>query len=308
MLVPLLADGERHRLSDLARELGTDVATLRNDLAAIVDRAADPEGYGENVQLYLEGDQAALVSSHFLRPMRLTSAEVQALELGLAILRLERPIEEHRAIDGARARLAAARARPVVKAAGGTEVAPPYHYGGPPLPPEQGRHLERVRDAMSRDRMVTLRYRKPGSSEAAERVVSPFLVLRASGRYFIVAHAGNAGEVRTFRLDRVEGVELRKEPRVAVDPFWLDRLRELDRVFLGGERGEVKIRYSARVARWIEEREAVERLEDGSVVARYPLGDEEWVVRHVLQYGAEAEVLEPKEVRRALVRRLAAMA
>jgi predicted DNA-binding transcriptional regulator YafY len=41
----------------------------------------------------------------------------------------------------------------------------------------------------------------------------------------------------------------------------------------------------------------VERLEDGSVVGMYPLGDVEWAVRYVLQYGKEAEVVGPEEVK-----------
>src|SRR5690606_40411144 len=56
---------------------------------------------------------------------------------------------------------------------------------------------------------------------------------------------------------------------------------------------EVAVRYSPRIARWVEERAPCERREDGSVVVRHRVADPRWVVRHVLQYGAEAEVLEP---------------
>lgn len=61
------------------------------------------------------------------------------------------------------------------------------------------------------------------------------------------------------------------------------------------------MRYSAGIARWIAERERVELDADGSVTIDHPLADEDWGVRHVLQYGAEAEVISPPEIR-ALVR------
>jgi predicted DNA-binding transcriptional regulator YafY len=40
---------------------------------------------------------------------------------------------------------------------------------------------------------------------------------------------------------------------------------------------------------------------------RLPVADDAWAVRHVLQYGPEAEILEPVELRRMLVERLKSM-
>ena len=46
---------------------------------------------------------------------------------------------------------------------------------------------------------------------------------------------------------------------------------------------------------------------DGSLTVDHPLVDMQWGVRHVLQYGPDAEVLEPAEVREDVARRLAAL-
>ena len=48
------------------------------------------------------------------------------------------------------------------------------------------------------------------------------------------------------------------------------------------------------------EREGKALDKDGSVTISYPLADTRWVVRHVLQYGAEARVLEPESARVAV--------
>jgi predicted DNA-binding transcriptional regulator YafY len=66
----------------------------------------------------------------------------------------------------------------------------------------------------------------------------------------------------------------------------------------------MKVRYSPRIARWIAEREEGDRSSDGSFVVEHPLADPDWAVRHVLQYGAEAEVLEPATIRAAIKARL----
>ena len=62
------------------------------------------------------------------------------------------------------------------------------------------------------------------------------------------------------------------------------------------------------IARWIAEREGKPLAADGSLTVEHPLADPEWAVRHVLQYGPDAEVVEPESVRSELKVRLAALA
>ncbi len=62
----------------------------------------------------------------------------------------------------------------------------------------------------------------------------------------------------------------------------------------------LRVRYSARVARWVAEREGVPVDADGTVTLEHPLADPHWALRHVLQYGPDAEVLEPKAIREAV--------
>jgi predicted DNA-binding transcriptional regulator YafY len=83
LLIPHLADGEEHALTDLAAAVGTDRETVVRDLRAIVERAAEPGGFVGGVQLYLSADSVSLVTKTFLRPMRLTRGELAAIDAGL---------------------------------------------------------------------------------------------------------------------------------------------------------------------------------------------------------------------------------
>ena len=76
----------------------------------------------------------------------------------------------------------------------------------------------------------------------------------------------------------------------------------------GDGAGTLRLRYSARIARWIAEREGKTLAEDGTLTVEHPLADPDWAVRHVLQYGPDVAVLGPDEVREAVVRRLEWMA
>ena len=85
----------------------------------------------------------------------------------------------------------------------------------------------------------------------------------------------------------------------SVDEYLNDR-----KVLRVGQPRTMRVRYSPRIARWIAEREGVEPDADGSLTMEHPLADVQWGVRHALQYGPDAEVLEPAEVREELRRRL----
>ena len=76
------------------------------------------------------------------------------------------------------------------------------------------------------------------------------------------------------------------------------------KVLRAGDPRTMRVRYSPRIARWIAEREALALDADGSLTMEHPLADVQWGVRHVLQYGPDAEVLEPAELRDEVVRRL----
>ena len=58
------------------------------------------------------------------------------------------------------------------------------------------------------------------------------------------------------------------------------------------------------MARWVAEREGVPLDADGTVTLEHPLADPHWALRHVLQYGPDAEVLEPAAVREAIAQGL----
>jgi predicted DNA-binding transcriptional regulator YafY len=84
--------------------------------------------------------------------------------------------------------------------------------------------------------------------------------------------------------------------RVPAD-FDPDAYIEGGRVYRADEEREVRVRYSARIARWIAEREEGEWDEEGGFTVAHRVVDPHWLVRHVLQYGPDAVVLEPEEAR-----------
>ena len=146
------------------------------------------------------------------------------------------------------------------------------------------------------------------SGELGEFVLPYEVVRRASSPdEALLAFCESTNQVRSFRLDRVLGVVELDDAYEIPATFSVDEHLHDRKVLRVGQLPRMRVRYSPRVARWIAEREGVEVEADGSLTLDHPLADVQWGVRHVLQYGPDAEVLEPPEVREEIVARLSSV-
>ena len=298
LLIPHLADGGEHLVTDLARAVGTDRDTLVRDLETLVTRDDDPGGFVPGVQIYFTGDRVSLTSTPFRRPMRLTASELGALELGLAMLRAERAPDERKAVTGALERLRAAMVHIPSDA-----VAAAQREASLPDPGDRSTFTT-LQQSMEARRKVRIRYRGGSKEVATDRVVRPYALIVASGSWYAISYCEVSVGMRSFRLDRIQHIEQTTEPYEIPATFSADEYLSDRKVLRLGKPRWMRVRYSSRVARWIAEREGRELEPDGSLVMEHPLADVQWGVRHVLQYGADAEVIEPADVREELARRL----
>ncbi|HEX5437211.1 MAG TPA: WYL domain-containing protein [Gemmatimonadaceae bacterium] len=309
-LIPKLADGEPHALADVARMAHADPDTIIRDLHSLSERYGDPGGFVPGLNIYIEAGAVTMRTDHFFRPMRLTAPELCALELGLAMVRAERPPDEQAAIDRARSRLRKVLARlPATEARAAHDPAGDDFRDGMPryaeLAPRGGAmHLATLRAGVREKRKVRITYRSADAQESHTRVISPYGLIAASGAWYVAAHCDDRGAIRIFRLDRIESAALTRATFTVPSSFSLDSVMDNGKVFHAEEPESLRVRYSPRVARWIAEREGVALDADGSVTVEHPLADARWAVRHVLQYGPNAEVLSPAHVRQAVIERL----
>ncbi|HEY9227249.1 MAG TPA: WYL domain-containing protein [Gemmatimonadaceae bacterium] len=304
-LMPLVVDKGDVPFTHVESMAGMDALTLLDDLRALTERDDEPPpGHVEAVRIFFEPDSVSVESPHFARPIRITLPELCALELGLAILGASVSASERDVIDRARARV-----RRAIVSMPETEARNDLWYASGPRTPNE-KTLEVLRSSAATATKAQIVYRRGDSSESTERIVHPYAVLPVRGAWFLVAHCERAGGTRFFRVDRVQSAKKLDQAFAPTDVI----LSEAKDLLLGGERAlsasvadRLVVRYSPRIARWIAEREEGESGEDGSFVVSHPLADDAWAVRHVLQYGSEAEVLAPSRIRERLAETLRQM-
>jgi proteasome accessory factor C len=300
-LIPHLADGNEHPIEEVARQVGADPATLLQDLRAMSERLDEPAGFVDNVQITWGARGVSMIGSDFLRPMRLNMRELCALELGLAVFQAQRAGAPDPAIAAARQRLRALiTPQDDNHEKDGLKHAALEGHG-------DAAHLELLTRAQRERRKVRITYQGGSSDAPRERVVSPYSLVFASGQWYIVACCDDSEGLRFFRLDRVAGAESTDDPFEVPETFDLDDVVAREKLFRVAEPIVATVRYSPNIARWIAEREKRPLAEDGSLTLAHHVGDMHWLVRHVLQYGPDAEVLGPPRARQAVAEALGGM-
>lgn len=288
-LIPRFADGEEHPIAAVASAAGTSAADLMADIYSLSERFDEPGGFVSGVSIFVDDGSMSVHASHFHRPMRLLMSELCALELGLMLLRRQRTPAEQAPIERALVRLRETISQvPANERFEGTRYAELAGAGST-------EHLATLRTAVRECRKVRLRYRAGGATESTTRAVCPHSLVFAEQAWYVVA-TGEDESMRFFRLDRVEDVSMLDESFERDDSIPA-RLQETGRAFASATQARMTVRYSPRIARWVAEREGKPLDDDGSLTLEHPMADESWAERHVLQYGPDAEVLAPSELR-----------
>ena len=114
-----------------------------------------------------------------------------------------------------------------------------------------------------------------------------------------------------FRVTTTRAAELLDETFAPRDDLELDLYRRegvpTSRTYAPKTAG---VWYSPLVTRWVEERQPVRRLADGSCLAEQPYVEEGWLTQHLLPFTDQARLLAPPQAvdhLRGAVRRLLAL-
>lgn len=298
-------------LDELASALGVSSKEILRDIEEATARAYyHPAGSVDKFQILVEGDRVSVWSpDEFRRPARLSAPEALALGLGLRMLAAEADAPRRQTVLALAQRLERDLAAP------GKEGPPPPEgrfnvdvrahaaaEGESPAPYEielgEDGFRGAIAEAAHEQCRCRISYLKPGDASPGERLIEPRALVYARGSWYILAHDVGRDADRVFRMDRVLDAEVTRERFEVPDDFDPSAfVAEGGSPFAFDEHEGATVRYAPTIARWVVESTDATPEPDGSVVVHHPVADPRWIVRHVLQYGGEAELLAPPELR-----------
>jgi len=150
---------------------------------------------------------------------------------------------------------------------------------------------------------VSMRYFAANTGETTERTVDPQRLLCNRGTWYLIAYCNLRQDLRLFAMHRIEQYQILPETFEPMDQERLDQWLQSP-LFIEHQQPnvEVSVRFDPRSARYIKEKNWHEsqRLEDhadGSCTLTFQTCGLDEVRRWILTFGAEAQVLQPTELR-----------
>jgi proteasome accessory factor BC len=178
--------------------------------------------------------------------------------------------------------------------------------------PEVASHLIKIEAAISRRKTIRFTYYTIGRDDRSEREVDPYSLLYWGGHWYMVGFSHEREAMRVFRLSRIEG-RIAFATRADHDfppPRDFDVARYRDRApwQLEDSGTPARVALTPTIAWWVEQMFGdygdIETRADGSAEYTTPYGSQREIVSWILALGPEAEVLEPPELREAVIEAL----
>ncbi len=158
--------------------------------------------------------------------------------------------------------------------------------------------IHTLRQCIGERRCVHLVYRSLGRPQDTERVIEPYVLTLQWGLWYLVGFCRLRGEMRTFRVDRIQKIQALKENFAIPRDFSMREYLERTMRFPPNYHIVVHLQPDAalqaqeRHGHWME----IAAQEDGTAIAQFGVANLDWVTGWVLGYGAAARVEEPPEL------------
>lgn len=189
-----------------------------------------------------------------------------------------------------------------------------YSFTAPTLLATNEGALLALHQAISESKKIWMRYYTASRDDHTERVIHPYHLSNIRGDWYLIAFDELRQEIRNFSVGRIEdwkslAEKFRRKPDFSVAQY-MGTAFQAER---GGEVSEVVIRFSPVAARYVREKvwhdsQEIEELSGGGLVLRFRTSGLGELRRWLFQYGADAELISPGELRDICKNELISMA
>ncbi len=254
-----------------------------------------------NFPIWQQGGRYGLEQRAFLPPLKLTLPEAMALFLA-ARLASRYSDERDPAIESAFAKLAGILPRPVAQHVCETVRGMLGRHENP----HYARVFDLLAEAWANGRRVRIWYPWTGDgvTRVYERLVEPYFLEPSPIGHscYLIAYCHHAGALRTFKLERIQQIELTEEPYEIPRDFDVNAYLKSSWGVVADEEVVVRLRFCRAVASRVKEctwhpSQSIAELPDGSLDFTVTVAGTMEITPWILSWGAEVEVLAPEGLR-----------
>jgi len=302
-LLNFLQSGRQFNTRELSELLGVSRRTIFRDINLLQD-------CGVEIQFSEEKQGYSLPTSIYVQPLDLALNEVLFLLIlcgNIPEKTSHYPFPE--AAQSAYLKILSSLPQSMRESVGELSEQVEYHFDVH-TPQHPGReHYEACLHALRDRKQLSVRYSSLREMSERDFVISPYRLVFLRRSWYVIARSSVHQEIRTFKVSRILNSELLDQTYQIPRNFNLSRyfgnawhlIRDRD-----GKSWKVKIHFHQEVAHNVAEvnwhkTQKIRHRKDGALVFEATVDSLKEIVWWVLGYGAQAEVLEPRELRDEIV-------
>ena len=169
-------------------------------------------------------------------------------------------------------------------------------------------------EAIQRKKKVWFIYTSFIRGQGKPRKVSPLFLKEYRNRWYLISYDASQKDIRTFALDRMEDPKILEDEQITPQGFDADTYFQnaMGITSYKGEAKKIIIQADEIASKYIKSQpihhsqEVLKESKDGTYFTFKLLLSEE-LIRTLLSYGGEIEIIEPEQLKKALKERISAM-
>lgn len=294
-ILNLLRSRRNLNAARLAQECGVTERSIYRDIISLSEA---------NIPVYYDRGYK-LASDNFLPPLNLDFEEYSALRLALESSPLARRVRYKSLIKRVSSKIEAGLSRLVRDQR--RSYQPTTHIHVPTTQNEQllCECFADLESAIADSLSVEMEYDGLESGRL-RRVVDPYFIVFRARAFYIVGYCHLRGNYRTFRVDRIRSLAVSSQKFRRRRDITPESYFEQSWEVFSGPPVTLAVRFTGTAARVValghhHAGEEVVPLPDGSVEYRVTVSGRREIVRWLLGFGDEAEVISPPDVRDRLI-------
>lgn len=188
-------------------------------------------------------------------------------------------------------------------------IADIIQMGTPTYRKESRNFLQPLIGAILEQRSIRTVYHSQSRNATTAREIDPYYLIPRDQRFYLIGYCHLKGAIRTFRISRFEQVEMTASTFDKGNFNIKQYLKNTWSINRGTRNITFKVRFHPDVARYIKEEELfvqprMSEEGDGTLLFEVTVNNEKEFMKWILQYGLNAEILEPESARARLKEQL----
>jgi predicted DNA-binding transcriptional regulator YafY len=163
--------------------------------------------------------------------------------------------------------------------------------------------LEAIAEGWGTGHKVQIAYSAPKDDTVHERTIAPFFLEPTAAGVYVIGHDEASGEIRTFKLERVQAARVLPDPYTIPEDFDpIAYLQNSWQIMTGDQPVDVILRFIPEAAGYVRERiwhssQAIDADADGGVILRLCIAEPREMLPWIRSWGPQVEVLAPEWLR-----------